>query len=50
MIKIKGKKAGIPYWIVITIYSLLGLLVILGIIALAKGKMSGFITWLKDII
>ncbi len=48
--KKKNKKAGIPYWLVMTIYSLIGLLVILGIIALAKGKMSDFINWLRGIV
>lgn len=34
----KNKKAGIPYWLMMLIYSLIGLIVILGLMILAKEK------------
>jgi hypothetical protein len=34
----KNKKAGIPYWLMMLIYSLIGLIIILGLMVLAKEK------------
>ena len=42
----KNKKADMPYWLVMMIWMLLGLLVILAIIAIEKNKLFGFLDWL----
>ncbi len=42
----KNKKGDMPYWMVMLISLLLGLVVILGIIAIEKNKLFGLLEWL----
>jgi len=42
----KNKKAEMPFWLMMLIYTIVGLVVILGLIVLIKGKMFGFVDWL----
>ncbi|MEK6868521.1 MAG: hypothetical protein AABX98_06885 [Nanoarchaeota archaeon] len=41
-----NKKGDMPFWLIMLIWSLIGLFVILGIIFIEKGKLVGFLDWL----
>jgi len=43
-----NKKADMPYWLVMTIIVLLGLVVMLIIVGAAGGKLGDFANWLAD--
>jgi uncharacterized protein (DUF983 family) len=42
-----GKKGEMPFWIVMLIWTLLGLAVVLGIIMIIKGNLFDFLSWLQ---
>lgn len=47
---INSKKADMPYWLVMLLYTLAGLVIALLIVGLISGKLNDFIEWLGEIL